>query len=320
MNKKLLSIAVATLVIQGTAAEYIFKQKIEESITSNFTVEEPIPVALYDFTSHTFTNCSATGRIGPTLSACQSNYNTTWENDINLYNVSSGIQTWKVPEDGTYRITAAGAAGGQTIAYSRVPGYGRVVRADFTLTKDTILNLVVGQKGGNETRSGNGGGGGGGASWIYTGSIGGSGLLMVAGGGSGDGEDNSTNGIHGSTTTSASNCGGSLGNGGPSSGGGGGGAGWLSNGYTGTKGNTGGTRFMGGAADSAGNNVGGFGGGGGANNNESGGGAGYTGGCGSGNNGINMGGGGSYIKPDATNRNTNVGTQNGHGYITIQKI
>jgi len=29
---------------------------------------------LYTFTSHTFTNCGATGRTGPSLSSCQSAY------------------------------------------------------------------------------------------------------------------------------------------------------------------------------------------------------------------------------------------------------
>ena len=64
--------------------------------------------SLYDFTSHTFTNCGATGQEGPTLANCISSYNTSWENKTDYFNVPSdaGIQYWTVPTTGTYTIEA----------------------------------------------------------------------------------------------------------------------------------------------------------------------------------------------------------------------
>ena len=49
---------------------------------------------LYDFTSHTFTNCGATGRSGPTLANCKSSYDVSWEDNTDYFNVPSdaGIQ------------------------------------------------------------------------------------------------------------------------------------------------------------------------------------------------------------------------------------
>ena len=70
--------------------------------------------SLYDFTSHTFTNCGATGRNGPTLANCISSYNTSWENNTDYFNVPSdaGIQYWTVPQTATYTIEVWGAGGG----------------------------------------------------------------------------------------------------------------------------------------------------------------------------------------------------------------
>ena len=62
--------------------------------------------SLYDFTTHTFTNCGATGRNGPTLANCKSSYDVSWENNTDYFNVPSdaGIQNWTVPTTGTYFI------------------------------------------------------------------------------------------------------------------------------------------------------------------------------------------------------------------------
>ena len=65
--------------------------------------------SLYTFSSHTFTNCGETGRTGPTLANCKSSYNTTWENDTDLFNVQTqGIQEWTVPQTGTYEFDIYG--------------------------------------------------------------------------------------------------------------------------------------------------------------------------------------------------------------------
>ena len=69
--------------------------------------------ALYSFSSHTFTNCGATGKTGPTLANCKSSYNTSWEDDTDFFNVQTqGIQEWTVPTTATYTIEVWGAAGG----------------------------------------------------------------------------------------------------------------------------------------------------------------------------------------------------------------
>lgn len=76
-------------------------------------IQNSIPeTPLYEFTSHTFTNCGTTGRTGPALATCQSSYNTaeanTWKGTY-LTMVTNGIQEWTVPSTGTYKITSLGA-------------------------------------------------------------------------------------------------------------------------------------------------------------------------------------------------------------------
>ena len=52
---------------------------------------------LYSFSSHTFTNCGASGRNGPTLSQCRSQYASTgWQNTY-LNMSTQGYQEWTVP-------------------------------------------------------------------------------------------------------------------------------------------------------------------------------------------------------------------------------
>ena len=49
-------------------------------------------MALFSFNSHTFTNCTAVGREGPTLSNCTTAYSSTsWASNTNYFNVSNGI-------------------------------------------------------------------------------------------------------------------------------------------------------------------------------------------------------------------------------------
>ena len=52
---------------------------------------------LYSISSHTFTNCGATGYNGPTLANCKSSYDTSWEDDTDFFNVQTqGFQEWTV--------------------------------------------------------------------------------------------------------------------------------------------------------------------------------------------------------------------------------
>jgi len=301
--------------------------------------------ALFTFTSFTFTNGTATGSSGPTSFASDSTYTTSsWYSSY--FSVASGIQSWTVPADGTYRINAVGASGGENNGgsfYPGRPGQGATIQGDFVLTKGTVLNLVVGQKG----VYGSNGSGGGGGSFVYTGSIGGGGLLIAAGGGGGwghgtasyttgslGGGGSATNtpvsGIAspsppdaGSKGTGQGGFGGSVGS---ATGSGGGGAGWLSNGDASAAGTgAGGTRFTGGNT----NGVGGFGGGGssGGSGQGGGGGGGYSGGGGAtGWNSISWGagaGGGSYNSgSNQVNTAGTTGLSSGwsHGSITITKL
>ena len=116
------------------------------------------------------------------------------------------IQNFTVPTTGQYKIKAWGARGGKHSSnYGKRPGTyyggkGALKEGIFTLTKGTVLNVVVGHRGGDsvEVRGGrstsktaaelglsvedNAGTGGGGGSFVYTSS---NVLLLAAGGGGG---------------------------------------------------------------------------------------------------------------------------------------
>jgi hypothetical protein len=308
------------------------------------------PAALYTFTNAVFNPGGVTGRDGPTLTQAKSGLTGTgvdaWKNDTAFFNVTTGIQSWTVPGNGTYRITTVGASGGQNNGgsyYPGRPGQGASIQGDFVLTSGTVLNLVVGQMG----VYGIHGSGGGGGSFVYTGSIGGGGLLIAAGGGGGWGHGTSSyatgalGGGGSATSTPVSGLanpsppdagskgigqggfGGSTGN---ASGSGGGGAGWLSDGNNSAAGTgAGGTRFTGGNT----NGVGGFGGGGSSGGSGQGGagGGGYSGGGGgAGWDNISWGAGqgaGSYNS--GTNQVNTAGTTGqssgwSHGSITITRV
>ena len=131
------------------------------------------------------------------------------------------IQKFTVPRNALYLIKAWGARGGtHSYNYGYAPGtyyggYGAVIEGAFRLTKGTVLNIVVGQRGGNsvEVKGGqsttrtaaqlgisvedNAGTGGGGGSFVYTTSN----VLLVAAGGGG-GASGGYNGVDGQAGTS----------------------------------------------------------------------------------------------------------------------
>lgn len=129
---------------------------------------------LYAFTSFTFTNAGATGRQGPTYQQLTASYATTasWATSSTYFSASiRGIQEWVVPQTATYRITAAGAAGGNSPTLAFSGGFGASVTTDIPLTEGQKVLIVVGQRGGNRfTGSGaqtfNGAAGGGGT-FVY---------------------------------------------------------------------------------------------------------------------------------------------------------
>ena len=142
--------------------------------------------ALYSFSSHTFTNCGATGKNGPTLSNCTSAYSPSWTDNTNYFNVPSnaGIQYWTVPSSGTYTIEVWGGNGGDGHASnSTVPigGRGARMKGDFTLTEEEILKILVGQMG-TQTNSNTWNYGGGGGTFVAKSD---NTALIVAGGGRG---------------------------------------------------------------------------------------------------------------------------------------
>lgn len=285
---------------------------------------------LYAFTSHTFTTAGVTGRTGPTLAQCRSAYSSaSWAQDAtnNWLNMTTqGIQLWKVPASGTYKILCAGAAGGDPNSFG---GRGIIVESTISLSSGQVVKILVGQMGGKSSSSGGGGG-----TFVATEA---NSALVVAGGGAGClgtltssiATSDGNSGTSGRNAFDGTGTGGTSGGGGTgaSAGWGGGGGGFTGNGTAGSQaaswGYSGlGTSFINGGTggDSATAAVGGFGGGGGTHGNTGGGGGGggYSGGGGSGQDTTNNagGGGGSYsISALTTN-----GYNSGHGYVTITTI
>ena len=247
---------------------------------------------LYNFgTTFTFTNAGATGQNGPNLAQVRAAYSPSWTDDTNFLNVNNdsgitnGFQLWTVPEDATYRITAAGARGGQSGGAGG--GGGAYARGDFTFTEGTKLYLIVGQQGedgqgASAPSTSYAAGGGGGASWVISQN---KNTLYVVGGGGGG-----SNSRHYNPQSSGTNAGTSQANTtspGPfySRYAPGGGAGFGNNGTNGGDyGNQAGGRAIpagaqgGNAGHPQGARFGGFGGGGGNGILQGGGGAGYGGG------------------------------------------
>lgn len=286
----------------------------------------------YSQQTYTFTNCSATGRLGPTQTQVNTAYATT--NLAGQVVSNNGIQTWTVPATGNYKIVAYGAQGGNSTGSTGVGGLGTKMEGDFFLTGGSVLNIIVGQQG--EITTYNTGGGGGTFVWVQNAAL----PLIVAGGGGGAGY--STNGVNASITNNGTPGVGATGT--PGTGGNGanpGGGGWLSPGanFQGAScaakcsGNTAGLT-VGGASPTtaivyhgcAGTNQtgdGGFGGGSGGNGNcttsyGGGGGGGYSGGVGQSGTTSGGGGGGSYNA--GTNQSNVAAANSGHGKVIITEL
>jgi hypothetical protein len=328
------------------------------------TVVDNLTGNLYTFTTFTFTNAGATGNNGPTLANCLASYNTTtfsWLSNTSYFNVSTrGVQQWTIPSNGTYEITAAGAAGGDNIQASPniKGGEGAIIKTRVDLTKGDILNIVVGQRGANRNVGPTGnycGGSGGGGTFIYLNSN--TLYYVVAGGGGGAAATLSnlltsqSNTANGRVTSNGANVriqnnafanGGSGGLGGSTSTRGilyaGAGAGILSDGQNaanvGSQGRSRANGWIGGfiTRNSTYTLPGGFGGGGAsgdASNNISyaayswsGGGGGYSGGGGGGNGGAGDGqyGGGGGSYWIGTLQSSQSGGSNSNGYVIITKV
>jgi hypothetical protein len=231
---------------------------------------------------------------------------------------TGNIQSFVVPETGTYIISAAGAQGGGS-ASGGSGGLGASVQGKFVLTGGTVLQVVVGGQGGDFFATGGGGGGG---SFVFSPDF--STLYAAAGGGGGGCGSNGGAGLP--ATSGGDGYAGGLGGtngsggaGGPFNGSGGGGAGWLTNGAAGGGINSGAggssqPSFLGGGGFGAG----GFGGGGGGGGSAGGGGGGYSGGGGAaGGTSGPGGGGGSFLLGSATEPILQGDVRSGNGEVTI---
>ncbi|XP_028294863.1 ALK tyrosine kinase receptor [Gouania willdenowi] len=156
-----------------------------------------------------FHTCGAVGPEGPTPTQCLNSYrNSNINVTVGTRGPFKGVQTWRVPETGTYRITAYGAAGGRSVlAMSR--SHGVYITGDFLLKRGEQLYVLVGQQGedacpnsngvlnkicleqsspmGNKTQVKGGGGGGGGATYVFKVNRGVYVPLIIAAGGGGRG-------------------------------------------------------------------------------------------------------------------------------------
>ena len=287
------------------------------SEVTEFEVEVALPW------SATFTNANSTGRTGPSQSQLDSAYAGT----ILEKNVTSdkGIQLWTVPESGTYRIETYGAQGGTQ--RNGVGGFGAKIKADFYLTRETQLKILIGQQPVSTNKYNNHSSGGGGGTFVAT--LANTPVIVAGGGGGGHSGINGMNAnVNKDGTRSSNNTGtpGTNGTGG-SDGYGGGGGGFFGDGSKGTWGKEyfGGISFVNGGSGGPWNagyentDVGGFGGGGSTHGNclGGGGGGGYSGGA---NNisGCNGGGGGGSYNSGANQENS-VGNT-GHGKVIITLI
>jgi hypothetical protein len=314
MKKSILALSI--LLSTSVMADY---KVIMSGKSGNITIpEKPAP----QFSGHTFTSCGQTGKFGPSLSQCQSSYsgNEILGSELG-FSISNGIQSWTVPETGTYVFEIAAPSLHKD--YSN--GRGSVITSTVNLNAGEVVNVVVGQRGIGPWPVIEGGGslGGAGGSFVYTGSIGGSGLIGAAGGGNVNcnptnlnsctgGSNNGNHGLFNYTNDYMPS--------GP-------GTGWFSSygKYTKYTKPQGGQRFTGGNESDCGYgscaiNVGGFGGGGGSGNDNIGGSGGYTGGANAANNAYSNEGYPGGSSPVSATRSESVvftGTNSGKGYVTV---
>lgn len=327
MKKSILALSI--LLSTSVMADY---KVIMSGKSGNITIpEKPAP----QFSGHTFTSCGQTGKFGPSLSQCQSAYsgNEILGSEFS-FSISSGIQSWTVPETGTYVFEIAAPSLHKD--YSN--GRGSVITSTVNLNAGEVVNIVVGQRGvgswpvtSGDTLNGQDGLGGAGGTFVYTGSIGGSGLIGAAGGGNVNCDPTnldscsggSNNGSYGSIKYSYFM---------PS----GPGTGWKGsygkltiydhqNNLMPGRNPQGGQRFLGGNESDCGYyscviNVGGFGGGGGSGNDNIGGSGGYTGGANAANNAYSNEGYPGGSSPVSATRSESVvftGANSGTGYVTV---
>lgn len=263
----------------------------------------------YAFTTHTFTNAGAIGRLGPSQAQLDAAYGSSSWYSTDTFRSTSGIQIWTVPDTASYRFQIQGGYGGRDTGI----GLPAEITADIPLVGGQEIKILVGQRGLPFYKEGSAAGGGGGTFVTYLDNT----PLLVAGGGGGadggplggDASLTQNGGIDGDNLMAAATGGsGGLGQNGA------GGGGLLGDGADTSFAITapptvsspeGGLSFINGGAGGRGFFEGGFGGGGGSagGSQGGGGGGGYSGGAGGDGGGSNpdTGGGGTFAASNATN-------------------
>lgn len=108
---------------------------------------------LYEFSSFIFHSCLVAGPRGPDYARATSSYATgsnPWLLETEFFNVLDdfhrGVQLWKPPISGMYRIEMAGAVGGfQTQNTLIRGGYGAKITADVRLESANVYCIAAGQ-------------------------------------------------------------------------------------------------------------------------------------------------------------------------------
>ena len=101
-----------------------------------------------------FTSCGTTGRSGPSISTCQEFYrdiNSSLAKGSLLFEFENreyeGAQGFRVPMNGLYNITVAGAGGGRGICNPEYGGFGYQRTVQVELSTEYELLILVGQRG-----------------------------------------------------------------------------------------------------------------------------------------------------------------------------
>lgn len=151
-------------------------------------------LALYPFSSFTFTTIGISGSTGPLgttiLAAYTGSSSGSYFSNPSFFTTGSfqGYQIWTVPQTATYEIEIAGAASGVS-SYPRIysGSMGAIVKARVPLTQGQKFTMVVGQRSLNTATTGLayvGVGGAGGSFFVLSGS---NTPYLVAGGAGGQG-------------------------------------------------------------------------------------------------------------------------------------
>ena len=109
---------------------------VENTVSSADWKLDPLVQVRWDFG-----DCGQTGMNGPSSADCDEYY---LDSNLELnVRVNAGVQSWVVPADGLYLVTAGGPAGSSVSAGGR--GRGAILEGNFHLMKGEIIDIVVGQ-------------------------------------------------------------------------------------------------------------------------------------------------------------------------------